>query len=144
MAKGNLDTHNAKMREISIEQFPGAKVGETIRVRIPDVDRARSDSRNCLAVIIAVQNDQFDELGTKHKKLSQFYSRNECTICEEKIMRLDKVPDVKIFLWGYAKKASLCGGQGYKRCLCKGKCTTKKCVDVKIIINYAISNVIIV
>jgi hypothetical protein len=33
--------------------------GDTLKVRIPNVDRARIDPRNCLAVIIAVQDDQF-------------------------------------------------------------------------------------
>ena len=39
------------MTRLAREKFPQGKVSETLRVRVPDVDRGRCDSRNILGVI---------------------------------------------------------------------------------------------
>lgn len=46
-------------------KFPADKVGNTEKLRIPDVDRARSDLRILLVVILEVQNEEYYQLGTK-------------------------------------------------------------------------------
>ena len=37
-----------KMTRLAREKFPQRKVGDTVKVRVPDVDRGRCDSRNIL------------------------------------------------------------------------------------------------
>ena len=39
------------MTRLAREKFPQGKVSETLRVRVPHVDRGRCDSRNILGVI---------------------------------------------------------------------------------------------
>ena len=39
------------MKKLSEKAFPPGKIGDTVKVRIPDVDRARGDSRNIIAII---------------------------------------------------------------------------------------------
>lgn len=126
-AKEGLVSQANKMLKISNLKFPAGKVGDTVKLRVPDVDRARSDPRNLLAVILEVQNGEFYQLGTKQGRLSQLYTRNQFTICEEKFILLDDVPDLAVSLRECVRKSSLSGGQGYQRCVCKGHCKSDKC-----------------
>jgi hypothetical protein len=42
-AKEGLELQAKKMLKVSNLKFPAGKVGDTVKLRIPDVDRARSD-----------------------------------------------------------------------------------------------------
>ena len=52
--KSNLEPHALKMISLSREKFPRGKVSNTVKVRVPDVDRGRCDSRNILGVLMEV------------------------------------------------------------------------------------------
>ena len=52
--KSNLETQVFKMTRLAREKFPQRKVGNTVKVRIPDVDCRRYDSRGILTVIMEV------------------------------------------------------------------------------------------
>ena len=54
MAKCNLEAQALRMTRQSQEKFPPGKLGDTVKVRMPDVDRGRCDSRNILGVITEV------------------------------------------------------------------------------------------
>lgn len=53
----SLELQAKKMVKYSDRRFPAVKVGITVRVPIPDVDRARGSSRNLLAVVMKVENN---------------------------------------------------------------------------------------
>jgi len=123
----NLKKQAHKMLNVSSSKFPPAKIGDTVRVRIPDVDRARTDGRNILAIVMQTGQDNLYKLGTKHGILNQKYSRNEFTVCKEKFLSVEEVLDVDISLRECARLSSNCGGQGYSRCNCKGGCKSDRC-----------------
>ena len=125
-SKEALENQAKKMKQLSEKNFPQGKVGDTVKVRVPDVDRARSDSRNIIAIILAVINDNY-QLGTKEGRLAQLYTRNQFVICKEKFISKEDVPDIEISLRTCARNTSISGGQGYTRCTCKGRCNTNKC-----------------
>ena len=52
IVKSNLQTQAFKMTRLAREKFPQGKVGNTVKVRVPDVDRGRCYSRNILGVIM--------------------------------------------------------------------------------------------
>ncbi|KAK9685207.1 hypothetical protein QE152_g38215 [Popillia japonica] len=117
---------NIRNRQHLIRDKRG-KIGETVRIPIPDVDRARGDLRNILGVILAVEDNNYS-IGTKVGKLQQMYSRNQFTICKQSMVAIDDVPEsVEVSLRECARKSSCVGGQGYNRCFCNQKCRTKKC-----------------
>ena len=66
-------------------------------------------------------------MGTKKGGLAQLYTRNQFAICEEKFLSKADVPNTEISLRTCARYTSVSGGQGYTRCICKGKCNTNKC-----------------
>ena len=43
------------MTRLAREKFPEGKVGDTVKVRVPDIDRGRCDSRNILRVIMEAE-----------------------------------------------------------------------------------------
>ncbi|KAE9523561.1 hypothetical protein AGLY_016113 [Aphis glycines] len=122
----NLKIQAKKMTEISEKRFCQGNIGESVKVKILDVDRARSDLRCVLGVIMSMK-DNFYEIGTTEGKLQQLYSRNQFTVCKEKIIQIEDVPANSISLREAARSFSNLGGQGYDRCTCTQSCKTNKC-----------------
>ena len=50
----NLKLQAKKMTKISDKKYPSAEVGDSVKVRVPDVDRSMCDARNILGVITAI------------------------------------------------------------------------------------------
>ena len=128
MAVENLQAQASKMTKFSLDKFPPGKVGDTVRVRVPDVDRGRCDLRNILGVVTHVNHDNKTyKIGTQFGRINSSYARNQFTTCKEKLMQLENVPDMEISLRECASKLSLSGGQGYKRRSCKTQCSSNRC-----------------
>ncbi|KAK9711206.1 hypothetical protein QE152_g25596 [Popillia japonica] len=138
-----LENQAKKMKNNS-DKLPKVNIGETVRIPIPNDDRARGDLRNIIGIILSAENDNY-EIGTKHGKLSQLYARNQFSKCpvsikhwfialllllpkskwlvqyklfQEKLMVSEDVPNNDISLRECARKCSNMGGQGYDRCFC--------------------------
>jgi len=90
--------------EMSEELFYYENIEESVKVEIPDVDRARSytyhgvlhsysyiNILNCISV-----KDKFYENDSTKGKLQQLYSKNQFTVCKEKCMH--DVPETSISL----------------------------------------------
>ena len=103
-AKAGLEEQAKKMKKMSNHMFPACKVGDTVKVRVPDVDRARSDSRNVLAVVLTIENDEFYQLGTKLGRLAQLYTRNQFAVSKEQFILLEDGPNETVSLRECARK----------------------------------------
>ncbi|XP_060862057.1 SCAN domain-containing protein 3-like [Metopolophium dirhodum] len=125
-AAENLTVQANKMKNLSEERFFPGKEGENVKIKIPDVDRARCDLWCILEVILSVKDNLY-EIGTNEGRLHQLYSRNQFTICKEVFIQADDVPPVQISLREVARKSSNLGGQGYDRCTCNTLCKTNRC-----------------
>ncbi|KAI1691665.1 putative SCAN domain-containing protein 3-like [Ditylenchus destructor] len=64
-----------QMLQESAKRNAPISVGQTVRISIPSVDRAKTDPRNLLGVVM--EEDGFYRIGTDHGILSQQYSRNQ-------------------------------------------------------------------
>lgn len=58
-AKESLESQTKKMLKVSNLKFFSGSIGNTVKLRAPDVDRVRSDPRNLLAVLLEVQKGEF-------------------------------------------------------------------------------------
>ena len=58
IVKENLQKQATEMMRGSVSKFPPGKAGDTVRVRIPDVDRGRCAPRNVIGVITNVDKDK--------------------------------------------------------------------------------------
>ena len=71
--KCNLQIQAFKMMRLSREKFPHGKVGDTVKVCVPDVDRGRYDSRNILGVIMEADlTKDLYRIGTKDGTLNSW------------------------------------------------------------------------
>ena len=126
-ARENLKLQAKKMTKLSDKKYPSAEVGDSVKVRVPDVDRIRCDARNILGVITAIDENGSYKIGTKFGAIDTSYSPNQFSICNEPVISVEDVPDEEISLRGCARKSSLTGGQGYQRCGCKSGCARNIC-----------------
>jgi hypothetical protein len=126
-AKQSLNKQAEKMLRLSKLKFPTANVGETVRIRIPEVDRGKADSRNIIAVITSKENENLYKLDTKHGILKQLYTRNDFTVCKEAFISVNEVPVNEISLRECARKDSNLGGQGFQYCNCRSNCNSSRC-----------------
>ncbi|KAF2904425.1 hypothetical protein ILUMI_01750 [Ignelater luminosus] len=110
MALSNLEKQAEKMLNSSNSKYPSAKVGDTVRIRVPDVDLAGSDQINLLATVTEITENNLYKLGTKYGILSQSFSRNQLTVCEERFISAEEIPDADISPKECARKSSNCGG----------------------------------
>ena len=78
------------MKKILNAKFPPVSDGRTVSIPLPDVDRAKTDFRNVLAVVIEVTDDFF-KLCTPHGILRALYFRNQFTPCKEDLIPLSDV-----------------------------------------------------
>ena len=116
------------MTRLAREKFPQGKVGDTVKVQVPDVDRGRCDSRNILGVIMEADlTKDLYRIGTKDGILNSWYARNQFSTCTEGTVNIADVPSVNISLRECAGKVSLFGGQGYRRCNSKTSFRNKLC-----------------
>ncbi|XP_025192667.1 uncharacterized protein LOC112592727 [Melanaphis sacchari] len=122
-----LQKQAEKILKSSSSRFDPLEIGSTVKVSIPDVDRARGAPRNLLAVVIHVENDLY-KLCTEHGYLKHKYTRSELVPCKEKLLDLPKsIEEKELTLREAAGLSSISGTQGYQRCHCKTKCKNNKC-----------------
>ena len=115
---GNMvNTSNKRMKV--------AEVGSTVKIRVPDVDRGRTNHRNVLGVIME-EIDSMYRIGTKNGVLEHW---NQFDLCKESFLEVQHVKaDTVISLRTAIGKASISGSsQGFVRCLCAKGCNTNKC-----------------
>ncbi|CAI6347676.1 unnamed protein product [Macrosiphum euphorbiae] len=109
-----------KMMTISNKKFTPLEVGTTVKVSIPDVDRARGSPRNLLAVITQVEDDLY-KLGTENGIIKHLYTRSQIDPCKECFVDLVSVNTEKeITLREAAGFSSVTGSQA--GILCNSKC----------------------
>ena len=71
------------MKSASSKKFQKPTLEQNIRIKIPDIDRAKMDSRSIIAVITDIKDEEFYELATKLGKLKALYTKNQFTLCKE-------------------------------------------------------------
>jgi hypothetical protein len=101
-------------------------VGDNILIPIPAVDRAKSDFRNMVGVVMDESNG-FYTIGTRDGVLSQKYIRNQFLPTESIFLPLSDVPQRQTTLRSSATFESNSTGQGFVHCQCTTRCKTKKC-----------------
>ena len=126
--KSNLKTHSLKMIRLARDKFPQGKVGNTMKVRVSDVDRGRCNSRNILGVIMEADlTKDLYKKGTKDGMFNSLYPRNKITKCAEGTFNILDVPAINVSLRECVEKASLFVSQGYRICNYKASCQNIFC-----------------
>lgn len=104
--------------------------GDNVTVAIPLVDRGRGDPRNLIAVVLDRDNNDMYKLAAKHGILQGKYSRNQFSLCSEKLYQIEDMnTTTEVALRAAVKMQSRSGGQGFVRCNCAGanRCESNRC-----------------
>ena len=110
----SLHVQAKKMKMRSDKNFPDPKIGDTVRVPIPQVDRGKTDARNVLACVLEVTPDGFFKLGTRQGTLKQLYVRSQFQLCHEQFLKLEDVPaHEEMSLRSVASAQAVGNGQGF-------------------------------
>ncbi|GFX88504.1 hypothetical protein TNCV_2279721 [Trichonephila clavipes] len=80
------------------------KVSHTLRIKLLDVDRAKSDALSTFTVGFSKSEDGFDEPGTKADILKQLYARYELSVFKKIFLTKEDAPAVEISLYQRATK----------------------------------------
>ncbi|CAH0385917.1 unnamed protein product [Bemisia tabaci] len=126
-AHGRAKRKAVKMIKMSERKFQPLPVGSNVTIPFPDVDRAKGDARNTIAVVLEVSEDQLHTFGTQHGRLAALYMRNQFRPCKEEFLKASDVPDAVISLRSLSRADSNFGGQGFTKCSCRGQCNDTRC-----------------
>ena len=99
------------MLKLSNSKFPICKVGDTVRVGIPDVNRGRGDFRNIQKAVLKIDNNGLYKLGNYHGTIEEKFSRNQFTPATSNHINISKISVEKKVMRELATLASNFGGQ---------------------------------
>jgi len=116
------------MKATSSKKFQKPTLRQNVRIKVPDFDRAKMNPRSIIAVIADIQDEEFYELATKLGKLKALFTRNQFTLYKENFLSIKEVGTEERSVHEVVNKLSLVGGQGFRKCICSIKCTTKMCL----------------
>jgi hypothetical protein len=63
-AREGLEEQEKKMKETSSKKLQKPTLGQNVRLKIPDIDRAKMDPRSTIAVITDIKDEEFYKLDT--------------------------------------------------------------------------------
>jgi len=63
-AKEGLEKQANKMKSTSCKKFQKPTLGQNVRIKIPDTDRAKMDPRSLIAVVTDIKEEEFYELSS--------------------------------------------------------------------------------
>jgi len=113
-----------------VEMVAG-KVGDSVAVPIPLVNRGRGDPRNILGIVLDRNENDLYTICVKGGILRGEYSRNQFDVCPQTLLTEQDVDQTKTISLRQAVNVmeSSSGGQGFVRCNCSGhkKCQTNRC-----------------
>ncbi|KAI1696117.1 hypothetical protein Ddc_20699 [Ditylenchus destructor] len=115
-----------QMLQESAKRNAPISVGQNVLIAIPIFDRAKTDPRNLLGVVME-EEDGFYRIGTKYGILGQKYSRNQIEPSSSQFITMESVPENEISLRAAVGADSLSGGQGHIHCACFKGCENGKC-----------------
>jgi len=130
-AREGLMKQAERMVKRSRKEHVAGSVGDNVTIPIPLFDRGRGDPRNILGLIIDrdVTNDLY-QIGVKSGILNGKFSRNQFDLCSQVLLSASDVSTKReISLREAVQLQSVCGGQGFTKCNCKGtsSCATNRC-----------------
>ncbi|RNA40400.1 SCAN domain-containing 3-like [Brachionus plicatilis] len=88
----NLKRNAEKMAQQHVHKLGEAKVGDTVQVPVPDVDRGPADLLNILAYITKINSKNMTyQLATKYGIIAGWHTRNKFHICKQKLLNIESL-----------------------------------------------------
>ena len=107
--------HMVKRSRITLQ---AGDEGDNVAIPVPMVDRGRGDPHNILGVIINRDDNDLYTIAVKQGLLKNKFTRNEFTICQQRLLTNSDVNTDDRISVHVALKKGPSGGQGFARCNC--------------------------
>lgn len=115
------------MKRRGSEMLKPLKVGDCVKIPVPNVDRGPATPRNVIGLILSEPSPGTFRIGTAAGTLKTCLSRSQMEKASETLLKGD-VPAGAVSLRQAAASASVDGKvQGFLRCACVGQCKTNRC-----------------
>ena len=110
--------------------FPSIKVADNVLIDIPSVDRGRGDPPHLIGVVVDEKDGKL--CVAKHGFLDRWLERNCVQATSYSLLKVEDVTtDEEYSLRALVRLDSVGKGQGYQKCSCHQKCTSKRCACFK-------------
>jgi hypothetical protein len=104
-AREGLEKQAKKMKATSSKKFQKPTLGQNVRIKIPDIDRAKMDPKSIIAVFTDVKDKEIYGVGTKLGKLKELYTRSQFTLYKETFLSIEEVAKKEISVREVVRKA---------------------------------------
>ena len=122
-ARKGIDKLAARMVARSSKSLKKISPGDNVAVPISKFDRSFGDLPNVIGVVLTIHDKELYTIGTKSGKIKGKLSRSQFEPIEYKGLEDVHVPqDIELSLREIVRAQSICKGQGFSRCNCKGTC----------------------
>lgn len=71
------------MKAMSADKYSNAKVGQNVRLKVSDIDDAKTDPKSIIAVVADVKDNEFYQWVINIGVLRQLYTQNQFISCSE-------------------------------------------------------------
>ena len=101
------------MKEISNKKLKIGEKGDSVTLRVPDIDRRRGDFSNVMVKVIDIDSKGLITLGSKYGIINGKFTRGEVVPCFKSFLTDDEVPLNTISVRELARKESNGTRQGF-------------------------------
>ena len=107
----------------SSQSLKNISLGDNVAVPISKFDRSFGDLPNVIGVVLSIHEKELYTIGTKSGKIKGKLSRSQFEPIDYKGLEDNHVPpNIELTLREIVRTQSVCKGQGFTKCNCKGTC----------------------
>ena len=122
-ARAGIKKQAEKMLSRSSRKLLPLSPGDNVAVPVPKFDRSNGDLPNIIGVILTIDENGLYTIGTKSGRIKGKLSRGQFEPISYKGLEDHHVPqDVELSVREIVRAQSICNGQGFTKCNCKGTC----------------------
>ncbi|XP_066964305.1 uncharacterized protein [Macrobrachium rosenbergii] len=124
-AEYGLQKQAQRMLARSTRSMRAVDVGDNVSVPVSQFDRSKGDPPNIVGVVLAVEDSGY-VIGTKSGIINGKLARNQFDFVQYKGLLPENILKQQLSIRELVRAGSVCGGQGYQRCLCRSNCLSKR------------------
>ena len=122
-ARDGIKKQAARMVARSSQSLKNISPGDNVAVPISQFDRSFGDLPNVIGVVLSIHEKELYTIGTKSGKIKGKLFRSQFKPIDYKGLEDNHVPpNIELTLREIVRTQSVCKGQGFTKCNCKGTC----------------------
>ncbi|XP_068209138.1 uncharacterized protein [Palaemon carinicauda] len=129
-AEYGLQKQDQRMLARSTRSMRAFDVGDNVSLPVSQFDHSKGDTPNIIGAVLAVEDSGY-VICIKSGNMNSKLDRNSFEFVQYKGLLPENIPKQQLSIRELVRAGSVCGGQGYQRCLCRSNCLSKWCSSLK-------------